>query len=543
MKKIFNLALCLLLLTSLLCGCSADPETPPPPAEEKYEIPVFAVEPDITPVFQQGYLNVKDCGALGDGKTDDSAALTAAVATLIEQNGAGTLWFPAGTYYITGSLEIPSGIECVFEKGAELYIMAKANVVFNGTVTAGFYNVFSGTFEGLLDNKEVFPQWFGAAGDGKTNDSAAFTRALQHARDLAIPNTAGGYLLNTVVVPKMTRIHGYNGKAATIYGQADATCIFEFNDSSSQSVVYDLIFRMSDCEKGACFFFNSASVQRLTHIELYNIYTEGAYNVVLDAHIEDAVLSDIVVRDLLAINSRGIAFDTNNFWGFCFLRESVFDNSGVDEAFGEDAGNCPIVEIGDNAGFIIQNNLIIGSGNPNNIEEVGFMYNNNTATWMDNCEVRETGSHAFKINGGSHLYFSNVRAKHMFGDGMVVGTMQMQLSNLQVIGRKELAQQSESQIGVQLRNVTDSQINRVSVSDINGNGVFGVCQSSSITNLDVRNCSRIGLMEAGEKSVYAGVTVANCGNVNIQIMSTKVVMTNVTSDNKHYDSLTQPDNY
>lgn len=49
--------------------------------------------------------NVKDFGALGDGVTDDRAAVAAAVAS-----GVGVVWFPAGIYHISSSVQITSPV-------------------------------------------------------------------------------------------------------------------------------------------------------------------------------------------------------------------------------------------------------------------------------------------------------------------------------------------------------------------------------------------------------------------------------------------------
>ena len=54
----------------------------------------------------QQYLSVKDFGAKGDGTTDDTAAIQAALNT----SGSGsTIFFPTGTYYINGTLTKKTG--------------------------------------------------------------------------------------------------------------------------------------------------------------------------------------------------------------------------------------------------------------------------------------------------------------------------------------------------------------------------------------------------------------------------------------------------
>lgn len=53
------------------------------------------------------YLNVHDFGAKGDGKTDDTVAITKALETVAKENG--TLYFPMGNYMIK-PLKVPSHI-------------------------------------------------------------------------------------------------------------------------------------------------------------------------------------------------------------------------------------------------------------------------------------------------------------------------------------------------------------------------------------------------------------------------------------------------
>lgn len=48
------------------------------------------------------FVSVKDFGAIGDGTTDDTAAVQAALSS------TGTIWFPAGTYKLTGQVTVSS---------------------------------------------------------------------------------------------------------------------------------------------------------------------------------------------------------------------------------------------------------------------------------------------------------------------------------------------------------------------------------------------------------------------------------------------------
>ncbi len=51
-------------------------------------------------------LNVRDCGAVGDGSTDDTAAFSQALDT-VGKAGGGIVFVPTGNYRIQGHLSVP----------------------------------------------------------------------------------------------------------------------------------------------------------------------------------------------------------------------------------------------------------------------------------------------------------------------------------------------------------------------------------------------------------------------------------------------------
>jgi hypothetical protein len=66
------------------------------------------------------FVSVKDFGAVGDGVTDDKAAIAAAIAS-----GAKEIYFPSGTYYKAGTgggqqIAVPAGVKLVGSKGATI---------------------------------------------------------------------------------------------------------------------------------------------------------------------------------------------------------------------------------------------------------------------------------------------------------------------------------------------------------------------------------------------------------------------------------------
>lgn len=58
---------------------------------------------------EAGFYNIRDFGAIGDGKADDTIAIKSAFAFIAARNG-GTLSFPEGDYLVTAPIALPSGI-------------------------------------------------------------------------------------------------------------------------------------------------------------------------------------------------------------------------------------------------------------------------------------------------------------------------------------------------------------------------------------------------------------------------------------------------
>src|SRR5258708_2254123 len=81
----------------------------PAGAEEKESSP---------PPAKIGFFNVKDSGAVGDGKTVDSPAINKAIKTAAAAGG-GTVYFPAGTY-LSFSICLKSNITLYLDNGATI---------------------------------------------------------------------------------------------------------------------------------------------------------------------------------------------------------------------------------------------------------------------------------------------------------------------------------------------------------------------------------------------------------------------------------------
>ncbi|WP_420127250.1 hypothetical protein [Longimicrobium sp.] len=115
--------------------------------------------------------------AVGNGAADDYAAF-------VNADGAGgTIYVPRGAYRIGTSLTLASDIR--FEQGAVLKPDAGVVVTLNGALDVRLQRFIDSSAVGsaVLINKsaELFPEWWGAAGNGTSDDCPALQAAMTEA--------------------------------------------------------------------------------------------------------------------------------------------------------------------------------------------------------------------------------------------------------------------------------------------------------------------------------------------------------------------------
>ncbi len=448
-------------------------------------------------------INVREYGAVGDGVTDDRQAIDTALKKA--KDTGSPLYFPAGRYRIDSNIQFPQTVPLVFSDGASL-LNETANVQVSAYLYASSHCLFegNGSYTVKLKNRAADPIWFGAAGDGTTDDTKAFQQAIDAGSEVLIPFSPSGFLIGDLTLTKSILIHGAlseKGEQTKLIGRADTVNLFGIQSNSIQ--ITDLDIDMSKTDKASTFYFDTSSVGHTDYL-IRSVNVTGAYRVISDAGVVTNYVTNFIADGLNCYASRGCSFVLRCFWGFIFFRNLVIDSSRTEELYGLRPNYAAIV-LENNAGCVFQNIKIIGDGNNRSQNAHAFQYNNNVATWMDNCEfVNISGSCIFTKGNNSDLYFSNLKA---------TGCQKTPFS---------------------FKNIRQFQIHAVTVSDCSGKEADGMlfsnCHAAQITVVEISvtagkgiqltscddmafvNCRVLGTSDNAVASEYSdGVVFVDCG--------------------------------
>ena len=197
--KSVGLVVAILLGAGLLMGQSSLPKGPTWEKKEirppESKLPDKPMVPRNAPATATGAVEAHRFGMVMNQHTLKSAL------SAIGSNQA-TLHLSPGNWVIHENLEFPKNITLRFERGAIFSVGNGVKVTINSEIEAGFQQLFSGqgSVEGNIMARFIYPQWWGAQGDGVTDDYEAIAKAAQAATGKVLYFKHGTYLTSQMII-------------------------------------------------------------------------------------------------------------------------------------------------------------------------------------------------------------------------------------------------------------------------------------------------------------------------------------------------------
>jgi hypothetical protein len=191
----------LLVLTLVAAVISMGQGLPQKPVWDKGAFPGGEAKQSKGPAASGGVklgsagIEVRRLGGVSNHKTLREALAAAG-------SSQATLNLLPGNWVVPENLDFPKNITLRFERGAILSLGTGVKVTMNSEIEAGFQQIFSGPgrVEGNLMARFIYPQWWGAQGDGVADDYEAIAAAAHAARGKVLYFKHGTYLTSQMIV-------------------------------------------------------------------------------------------------------------------------------------------------------------------------------------------------------------------------------------------------------------------------------------------------------------------------------------------------------
>lgn len=204
------------------------------------------------------YVLPQTFGAVGNGSTDDSGAFT----TMIGANAGKDILVGDGTFLLGNNVTFNANQNIYFQNGAILSI-ASGKTLTVGKINANLtQQLFSGSGTVTLPaNTVASPMWWGAKGDGATDDAPAFAQAIASGANLEIP--AGTYKLNSNVTFDATKEVKFHAGAILDRGSAVLVNVNSHIDSPQGAQIFTPGWTITGASVTAGFMVGQANASNL----------------------------------------------------------------------------------------------------------------------------------------------------------------------------------------------------------------------------------------------------------------------------------------
>ncbi|MCB0378886.1 MAG: hypothetical protein KDD33_10365 [Bdellovibrionales bacterium] len=336
---------------------------------------------------------------------------------------------------------------------------------------------------------------FGAVGDGATDDSVAFQRAIDASSVLFVPGNKIYRMESALRINKPIKIFSDNtaqlkmvGSASSIYLHSSDIEMTGFKVDASQNN-QSCIFHLQNDNVG--YWLRDI---RISHIEAYNAhcFLKDIYGV--QANSFDHTYVGIYINDIVSSHVRGPQISMNGGWAFIFLKNISIPSTS--QVF-----NSPYVSLKNNAGAMIENIKIVGSGQAGQTINHGLHFESSAAIWLTDINIEKVAGYGIYGDSIYGFYLRDTSSRYNGLGGYLVANSQF-VQGANVLSQNYVNGVWFSRLGMYLKNSTSVQMQWVDMSGTNGSGlILENVTNSSFSYLQAANNGGYGILSSGNNNV------------------------------------------
>lgn len=355
------------------------------------------------------------------------------------------------------------------------------------------------------------PVWFGAKGDGVTDDTEAFREVLTKYTQIDIPYSEAGYVVSDLVISRKTKFQGEGAdRKAKLIAAPGTRDLITIRSSEVDILFLDL--EMGKAPEATCLFYDDSRAG----LQLCNakyIDTTDAFCVIRDADHASNMVVTTKFENFNCRDGRGTAFDFSDMWGFIFLTDVNIDYSASSSKHGITV-DFPAVRMKDNAGGLITNINIKGDIN-GTAEAGGFELRNNLATWYRDITIENVSGNAFSQTNSAWIYllgFKIIGCKETALD--IRSSYMTQIVDVGITFDKNVSPEAD---GIFMNGEHpqwgNHSFNQICNVTIDGAGRHGINMPGATrvvtTSAEIINCGGFGIFEKGGSNTFVDIKTRN----------------------------------
>lgn len=338
---------------------------------------------------------------------------------------------------------------------------------------------------------------FGAAGDGVTNDTAAFQAAINTGKRVFIPN--GNYLITASL--NVNNPVFLDGESSQAFITLPSSASFDLFRIASNNVSFRNFTVIGNSTQTGTIFKIRSSVGSFEKFYLKNIETQYCHQFLVDENSTGTIVL-CYVKDCLHRQPTGCAIDVADIFAFFFIDHFSADYVGVTAA----SSNVPIIKVRNNQGLRFTNVDLLGGTVAGFSSRRGFDIQNSESVWLNHVMADTVGGEGVFISNCNAVLLNNVTGSLCGLHQIVIDACSNVVGSILYAGGRNALGGVAGQDGIRVSGdtaiATLTGLNCVSNTQ-HGLHMLGPATSLTVSGLNSRFNGGRGIYSAGLSSVVS----------------------------------------